>query len=84
MKPDSEAFSDDALPPALLANLRAVQRTPIVPAAVDARVRAEARAYFGRQRRIRIWVRIGSGIAAAVLVVVGVRLALPPAWDSSP
>ncbi|QOV88910.1 dockerin type I domain-containing protein [Humisphaera borealis] len=84
MNPNPETFSDDALPPALLAGLRSAQRTPVVPAAVDARVRNEARAYFARQRRARVWLRVGGSIAAAVLVVVGVRLATSPTGDLSP
>lgn len=79
MNDDSKAFSDDALPPALLSDLQAVQHTPAIPPSVDSRVRAQARDYFARQRRIRIWVRAASGMAAAVLLVVGMRLAMPPA-----
>ncbi len=72
MTPPTDPFSDDALPPALLADLRAVQRTPAVPAGLDRAILADARGRSLRHRRT--WVRVGGGIAAAILVVVGVRV----------
>lgn len=76
----SDPFSDDDLPPDLLSDLRGTQRTPTVPEAVDRRVLADARAYLGRQRRIRLWGRTLGGVAAAILVAAGIRLATGP-WS---
>lgn len=84
MTPDPDSSSDDGLPPRLLADLRGLHRTPAVPPAIDAAVRSAGRAYFARQRRVRLWVRAGGAAAAAVVLGVGVRLALPPADGREP
>jgi hypothetical protein len=55
-------------------DLSALQRTPIVPPAVDAAIRDEARYHFVRSRRIQIWRRVGGGIAAAALLAIGLKV----------
>jgi len=78
MKSQSDLFPDEDLPPALLADLRAMQRSPAVPPAIDQQVVSSARSYFARQRRVRLWVRIAGSLAATILVVIGIRLAMRP------
>lgn len=76
MTSPTDPFSDDALPPGLLADLRAMQRTPAVSAGLDRAILADARGRLLRHRRM--WVRVGGGIAAAILVVIGVRVVVGP------
>jgi hypothetical protein len=76
---DRDDDADLVLPPRLLAGLRATDRTPAVPSAVDAAVRRHAIEYFARQRRVRNWTRwAGAAAAAAAIVLVALRLASPP------
>src|SRR5436190_12318274 len=73
--PFSEA-DDVTLPPRLMADLSALQRTPAVPPAMDAAIRDQARYHFARSRRIQIWRRVGGGIAAAALLAIALKVAV--------
>lgn len=81
MTSPTDPFSDDALPPGLLADLRAMQRTPAVPAGLERAILADARGRSLRHRRM--WVRVGGGIAAAILVVIGLRIAIESMPDGA-
>src|SRR5687768_16001664 len=78
MTPTDPISPDDSadLPPALLADLRRIDHSPAVPKSVDSAIRAHALGYFARQRRIELWTRWGSAVAAAIVVGIGLRFTL--------
>jgi hypothetical protein len=85
MSGPSNPFSEEddvTLPPRLAADLKALQRTPAVPPAVDRAIRDQARYHFSRYRRIQIWRRVGGGIAAAAVLAIGLKIAVFNHLDS--
>ncbi len=84
MSGPSNPFSeqdDNPLPPRLVADLKALRRTPAVPPAVDRAIRDQARYHFTRYRRIQIWRRVGGGIAAAAVLAIGFKVAVFDHFD---
>ena len=70
----------EPVPPDLKSDLARLSSTPPVPPMIDAIIRQRAQSYFGAQRRVRRWLRIGgaAAIAASVLVVAMARMAMFP------
>jgi hypothetical protein len=68
---DRSGGDDDALPQALVAELRdvAMRSVPAVPATLDAAILREAKAGFARRSRFRLAARVAIGVAAAAAVI---------------
>jgi hypothetical protein len=68
---DRSGGDDDALPEALVAELRgvAMRSVPAVPATLDAAILREAKAGFARRSRFRLAARVAIGVAAVAAVI---------------
>src|SRR5689334_1755976 len=77
-------FDDDTVRPQLAADLSALYgRTPQVPKRVDEAIEATARRHAVRLRRMRVFLRWGTGVAAAaavLLLTIGLWPSRPPVF----